>query len=70
LEPLACKRLVLPDDVLVGQVAGELIEDAGWFWNHAEDRYQITHDYLFANYVCSSGKHYPLKFRCPFGKRA
>jgi len=38
-------------------------EDAGWFWNHAEDRYQITHDYLFANYVCSSGKHYPLKFR-------
>ena len=38
-------------------------EDVGWFWNHAEDRDKIAHDYLFVNYVCSSGKHYPLEFR-------
>src|SRR5438093_549446 len=29
----------------------------------AEDRYKIAQDYLFANYVCTSGKHYPLDFR-------
>jgi hypothetical protein len=40
-----------------------LIEDAGWFWDHAEERYQIAHDYVLANYVCASGKHYPLDFR-------
>src|SRR6476660_10035653 len=43
---------------------GKLIEDVGWFWYHAEERYKIAHDYLIANYVCSSGKHYPLEFRC------
>ena len=42
---------------------GRWIEDAGWFWDHAEERYKIAHDDLFANYVCSSGKHYPLEFR-------
>jgi len=43
---------------------GTCIEDVGWFWDHAEDRYKIAHDYLIANYVCTSGKHYPLDFRC------
>jgi hypothetical protein len=43
---------------------GQLIDDVGWFWDHAEERYKIAHDYLIANYVCSSGKHYPLDFRC------
>jgi hypothetical protein len=47
---------------------GTCIEDVGWFWDHAEERYKIAHDYLIANYVCSSGKHYPLDFRC-FQKR-
>jgi hypothetical protein len=47
---------------------GTCIEDVGWFWDHAEERYKIAHDYLIANYVCSSGKHYPLEFRC-FQKR-
>jgi hypothetical protein len=42
---------------------GKLIEDAGYFWDHAEQRYKIAHDYLIANYVCTSGKHYPLEFR-------
>jgi hypothetical protein len=46
---------------------GYLIPDAGFFWDHAEQRYKIAQDYLFANYVCTSGKHYPLHFRrfCP-----
>jgi len=43
---------------------GTCIEDVGWFWDHAEERYKIAHDYLIANYVCASGKHYPLEFRC------
>lgn len=42
---------------------GTLIEDAGWFWDHAEERHKIAHDYLIANYVCPGGKHYPLDFR-------
>ena len=42
---------------------GKLIEDAGWFWDHAEQRHKIAHDYLFANYVHPQGKHYPLDFR-------
>jgi hypothetical protein len=35
---------------------GKLIEDAGWFWDHADQRHLIAHDYLIANYVCASGK--------------
>lgn len=43
---------------------GTCIEDVGWFWDHADQRYKIAHDLLIANYVCSSGKHYPLEFCC------
>lgn len=50
------------DDVLIDH-DGQFIKDVGWFWDHAEERSKIAHDYLFANYVCSSGKHYPLEFR-------
>ena len=50
------------DDVLIDH-DGKLIKDVGWFWDHAEERNKVAHDYLFANYVCSSGKHYPLEFR-------
>lgn len=42
---------------------GKLIADVGWFWDHADQRHVIAHDYLIANYVCASGKHYPLEFR-------
>jgi hypothetical protein len=42
---------------------GKCIEDAGWFWDHAQERHKIAHDYLIANYVCSNGKHFPLDFR-------
>jgi hypothetical protein len=51
------------DNTLIDH-SGKLIEDVGWFWDHAQERYKIAHDYLIANYVCSSGKHYPLDFRC------
>jgi hypothetical protein len=57
------KQGVIPiDDVLIDH-EGQLIEDAGWFWDHADQRYKIAQDYLFVNYVCTSGKHYPLEFR-------
>jgi hypothetical protein len=54
---------VLPIDNTLIDHHGELIDDAGWFWDHAEERYKIAHDYIFVNYVCSNGKHYPLDFR-------
>ena len=50
------------DDVLIDH-DGKFIQDVGWFWDHAQERHKIAHDYLFINYVCSSGKHYPLEFR-------
>jgi hypothetical protein len=55
------------DDVLIDH-DGKLIADVGWYWDHAEDRYKVAHDLVFANYVCPSGKHYPLEFRV-FKKR-
>ena len=58
-----CSQGVIPIDNTLIDHAGELIEDAGWFWDHAEERYKVAHDYLFVNYVCTNGKHYPLEFR-------
>jgi hypothetical protein len=54
---------VIPLDNTLIDHHGALIEDAGWFWDHAEERYKIAHDYVIANYVCPNGKHYPLDFR-------
>jgi DDE superfamily endonuclease len=54
---------IIPIDNTLIDHHGELIEDAGWFWDHAEERYKIAQDYLFVNYVCTNGKHYPLDFR-------
>src|SRR3982751_4144348 len=54
---------VIPIDNTLIDHCGQLIEDAGWFWDHAEERYKIAHDYLTVNYVCTRGKHYPLDFR-------
>jgi hypothetical protein len=54
---------VIPIDNTLIDHYGKLIEDAGWFWDHAEERYKIAHDYIFVNYVCTSGKHYPVEFR-------
>ncbi len=50
------------DDVLIDH-EGQFIKDVGWFWDHSEQRSKIAHDYLIANYVCASGKHYPLEFK-------
>jgi hypothetical protein len=54
--------IIAIDNTLIDH-CGELIADVGRFWDHAEERYKIAHDYLIANYVCTSGKHYPLEFR-------
>jgi hypothetical protein len=54
---------IIPIDNTLIAHDGLCIEDAGWFWDHAEERYLIAHDYIFINYVCTNGKHYPLDFR-------
>lgn len=53
---------VIPIDNVLIDHSGKYIEDVGYFWDHAEQRYKIAHDYIIANYVCTSGKHYPLEF--------
>jgi hypothetical protein len=58
----APQGVIAIDNTLVSH-KGQLIEDVGWFWDHADQRYLIAHDYLIANYVCPSGKHYALEFR-------
>lgn len=57
----SARGVIALDNVLIDH-DGKLIEDVGWFWDHAEGRNKIAHDYLFVNYVCPSGKHYPLEF--------
>jgi hypothetical protein len=62
----ACRysqRGVIPIDNVLIDHDGKLIEDVGWFWDHAEGRFKIAHDYLIVNYVCPQGKHYPLEVR-------
>ena len=54
---------VIPIDNTLIDRDGQLIPDAGWSWDHAEQRNKIAQDYLFVNYVCTSGKHDPLEFR-------
>ncbi len=56
------RGVIAIDNVLIDH-DGQFIKDVGWFWDHAEQRNKIAHDYLIANYVCTSGKHYPLEFR-------
>jgi hypothetical protein len=58
----AAQGVLAIDNTLVSH-EGELIEDVGWFWDHADQRHLLAHDYLIANYVCPSGKHYALEFR-------
>lgn len=55
-------RGVIPIDNVLVDHTGKLIEDVGYFWDHAEQRSKVAHDYLIVNYVCPSGKHYPLEF--------
>lgn len=58
-----CERGVIALDNVLIDHSGKLIEDVGYFWDHAEQRHKIAHDDLFVNYTCPSGKHYPLEFR-------
>lgn len=58
-----CAQGVIPIDNTLIDHYGQCIQDAGWFWDHAEERHKIAHDYLFVNYVCPNGKHFPLDFR-------
>jgi hypothetical protein len=60
---------IIPMDNTLVDHAGKLIEDVGYYWDHAEQRHKSAHAYLIANYVCPSGKHYALEFR-RFRKRA
>ena len=53
---------VIPIDNVLVDHDGKLIEDTGYFWDHAEQRHKVAHDYVIINYVCTSGKHYPLEF--------
>ena len=50
----SARGVIAIDNTLVDH-AGKLIEDVGWFWDHANERYLIAHDYLISNYVCPSG---------------
>ncbi len=54
---------IIPIDNTLIDHAGQCIADVGWYWDHAEERHKIAHDYLIVNYVCTSGQHYPLEFR-------
>jgi hypothetical protein len=58
----SAQGVISVDNTLVDH-EGTLSEDVGWFWDHADKRHLIAHDYLIANYVCPSGKHYALEFR-------
>ena len=58
----SARGVIAIDNTLVGH-SGDKIEDVGWFWDHSDKRHMIAHDYVIANYVCTSGKYYPLEFR-------
>ena len=56
------RGVIAIDNTLVDH-EGKLSEDVGWFWDHADERYVIAHDYLISNYVCPSGAHYPIEWK-------
>jgi hypothetical protein len=56
------RGVIAIDNTLVDH-EGKLIEDVGWFWDHADERYVIAHDYISSNYVCPSGAHYPIEWK-------
>jgi ribosomal protein S16 len=54
--------IIAIDNTLIGH-DGKFIEDVGFLWDHAEQRSKLAHDLIIANYVATSGKHFPLEFR-------
>ena len=58
----SARGVIALDNTLVDH-PGKLSEDVGWFWDHANERYVIAHDYLISNYVCPLGAHSPIEWR-------
>jgi hypothetical protein len=56
------RGVIAIDNTLIDH-EGKFIEDVGWLWDHADQRYVIAHDYVISNYVCPSGAHYPIDWR-------
>src|SRR5579872_5127562 len=56
------RGVIAIDNTLIDH-EGKLIEDVGWLWDHADQRYVIAHDYVISNYVCPAGAHYPIEWR-------
>src|SRR5438477_5362886 len=56
------RGVIAIDNTLVTH-EGKLIDDVGWFWDHADQRHVIAPDYVISNYVCTSGAHYPIEWR-------
>jgi DDE superfamily endonuclease len=56
------RGVIAIDNTLVTH-EGKLIEDVGWFWDHADERHVIAHDYIISHYVCPSRAHYPIEWR-------
>jgi hypothetical protein len=56
------RGVIAIDNTLVDH-EGKLIEDVGWFWDHADERSVIAHDSLISNYVCPSGAHSPIEWK-------
>jgi hypothetical protein len=58
----SARGVIAIDNTLVTH-EGKLIEDVGWFWDHADQRPVIAHAYVISHYVCPSGAHYPIAWR-------
>lgn len=54
---------IIPIDHTLVDHQGKLIEDVGYYWDHADKRHKIAHDSLIVNDVCPSGQHDALDFR-------
>ena len=53
-------RGVIAIDHTLMRHEGQLIEDVGWFWAHADQRYVLAHDYVISHSVWPSGVHSPI----------
>jgi hypothetical protein len=58
----SARGVMAMDNTLVDHT-GKLIEDVGWFWDHAHERYVIAHDDLISHDVCPAGAPYPIEWR-------
>jgi hypothetical protein len=56
------RGVIAIDNTLVDH-SGKVIEDVGWFWDHANERHVMAHDDMISNDVCPSGAHYPIAWR-------